>query len=438
MATKTEFALKGKSRDSYLDLVSTFPLASIQSEKHRDWPSIALGMVLACGLATALTRSPTSAAETPSPDTAKTSTTAADRDASADREGFSRAINHARAALVARDWKLAARQLDLADQHAQTPEHKAQARRFRALHAQLGLFFDAVRAGLKKIEPTEELDLGETIAAVVEVGPDSLALFIEGSRRDYTLATLPARVALLVAKGGADQNAPPAQVFWGAFHAVDPQGNRDTARQLWQAAARAGQAVDDLLPFLRAAELALQREPVPEPSLLAAAEKHLREDYASDIEAAKTSQRKSALALALIGAAQESETSDLQYALLTQAVGWAASAADVQPVVQAIDELEVWFEVDALALKSAALSAAVKASTTRAAAKPIAAAALDLADRAEADGRRELTHALSDTAYAAAQKARDVDLLKRATRRRGKLDPSPQKSSKSKASPAND
>jgi HTH-type transcriptional regulator / antitoxin HigA len=34
MATKTTFRLKGKSRDSYLELVLDFPLASIKSEKH--------------------------------------------------------------------------------------------------------------------------------------------------------------------------------------------------------------------------------------------------------------------------------------------------------------------------------------------------------------------------------------------------------------------
>ena len=36
MATKTQFVLKGKTRDSYLELVSAFPLASIKSEKHLD------------------------------------------------------------------------------------------------------------------------------------------------------------------------------------------------------------------------------------------------------------------------------------------------------------------------------------------------------------------------------------------------------------------
>jgi HTH-type transcriptional regulator/antitoxin HigA len=34
MTMKTKFGLKGKSRDSYLELVLAFPLASIQSEEH--------------------------------------------------------------------------------------------------------------------------------------------------------------------------------------------------------------------------------------------------------------------------------------------------------------------------------------------------------------------------------------------------------------------
>ena len=34
MATKTQYQLKGKLRDSYLALVQTFPLASIKSDEH--------------------------------------------------------------------------------------------------------------------------------------------------------------------------------------------------------------------------------------------------------------------------------------------------------------------------------------------------------------------------------------------------------------------
>lgn len=35
MATKTKFGLKGKGRDSYLELVLVFPLSSIRSEEYR-------------------------------------------------------------------------------------------------------------------------------------------------------------------------------------------------------------------------------------------------------------------------------------------------------------------------------------------------------------------------------------------------------------------
>jgi hypothetical protein len=34
MTIKSRFALSGKSRDSYLELVQDFPLASIRSEQH--------------------------------------------------------------------------------------------------------------------------------------------------------------------------------------------------------------------------------------------------------------------------------------------------------------------------------------------------------------------------------------------------------------------
>ncbi len=34
MATKTQFRLRGKSRDSYMELVLDFPLASIKSDEH--------------------------------------------------------------------------------------------------------------------------------------------------------------------------------------------------------------------------------------------------------------------------------------------------------------------------------------------------------------------------------------------------------------------
>ena len=49
MTTKTKFGLKGKSRDSYLELVLAFPLASIKSDEHLEEAQEVMDRLLAKG-----------------------------------------------------------------------------------------------------------------------------------------------------------------------------------------------------------------------------------------------------------------------------------------------------------------------------------------------------------------------------------------------------
>jgi HTH-type transcriptional regulator/antitoxin HigA len=49
MATKTKFGLKGKNRDSYLQLVLAFPLSSIRSDEHLDEARKVMDRLLAKG-----------------------------------------------------------------------------------------------------------------------------------------------------------------------------------------------------------------------------------------------------------------------------------------------------------------------------------------------------------------------------------------------------
>src|SRR5580658_9882158 len=49
MATKMQFRLKGKPRDSYLELVLAFPLASIKSEEHLEEAQHVMDRLLAQG-----------------------------------------------------------------------------------------------------------------------------------------------------------------------------------------------------------------------------------------------------------------------------------------------------------------------------------------------------------------------------------------------------
>ncbi|MBI3839254.1 MAG: hypothetical protein HY288_15150 [Planctomycetia bacterium] len=327
------------------------------------------------------------------------------------------AINRTRSALVARDLKRAQRQLEIAARHADSPVQNDQLAQFRALNDQLDRFWAAVRAGLKALEPAEELHVDNVIAAVVESGPESLALFVAGSRRDYTLANLPTKVALLLVERAASEDAPANQVFLGAFHAVDPRGDLNRARQLWESAAAAGESVNDLLPFLDPKALAIEREPIPDAQQVAAAEQTIERKFAGAIEAAKTAQRKSQLAASLISAVADAESSLDQYALLKQATRWAIAAAEPQSALRAIDERARWFEVDAWTLKSDALTQALESSVPTVA-RQIAMSALELSAEAMAQGRGEPAQALIITAQAAARKARDRELIKRAAQRR--------------------
>jgi HTH-type transcriptional regulator / antitoxin HigA len=49
MATKNRFALRGKSRDSYLERVVAFPLTSIKSDEHLEEAQKAMDQLLAGG-----------------------------------------------------------------------------------------------------------------------------------------------------------------------------------------------------------------------------------------------------------------------------------------------------------------------------------------------------------------------------------------------------
>lgn len=49
MATKTKFGLRGKGRDSYLELVLAFPLSSIRSDAHLDEGQKVMDRLLAKG-----------------------------------------------------------------------------------------------------------------------------------------------------------------------------------------------------------------------------------------------------------------------------------------------------------------------------------------------------------------------------------------------------
>jgi hypothetical protein len=289
------------------------------------------------------------------------------------------------------------------------------------LGEQVRRFFDAVRAGWQKFEPTEQIHVDGLVAVIVETRHDEVTLFVAGAKRNYTTATIPAALALHFAHAAADEEAPEAALFYGAFYAVDPQGDRKRARALWQRAAAGGAPVEDLLPFLEGPELAARREKVPDARRIEAAERLLEGRLADLIVKAENAPRRSLVSAKMLEAANRAQTSAEHYAALEQARDWAISAGDPVAVIAAVSELGEWFEVDGLELKSKALGAALAGPVSGKAAALAAAEAIDLSIEAERAGRGPLALTLADTAYAAARKARDGELTKRAYRQRSEV-----------------
>ena len=330
-------------------------------------------------------------------------------------------MQQARAALVKRDVAAAKQSLDMAEKNLPAEDRRHEVAELRALGEQFALFLAAVRAGLQQYEATEEIQWDGNTAAVVEVGADRVALFIERKRHDFTVANMPAELALFFARTAADESAPRAQVFYGAFHAVDPAGDRTKARRLWQQARAADMPVDLLLPLLDQPPLADRRQPVPTGPLLEAARDQVQEPLAEAILAAKTGQQKSRLAARLLERGRAAKESAQQYAAWDEARQWAITAGDPVLALAAIDALGRTFAVDVLLLKSDALGASVAGSGSTAAAAKAASAALALSDEAEQAGRLELAGTLADTAYTAARKSREGTLIRQSHQRRQAL-----------------
>ena len=275
---------------------------------------------------------------------------------------FSRAAGRVRADLVARNILAAREHLAETMLLAGSPEEHDHIRRLSVLADQQERFLAAMRRGLQKFTATDVLELGDEIVAVIETGPESMAVRSEGSRRDYTLATMPAPLALAVARAGADENAAPVKVFFGAFHALDPQGDRETARRLWREAGAAGEPVGDLLPLLDAAARDVERQAVPDAAARKAAETRVAHEFDVTIKGAKSPEQRSFLVDHLLEAAANAEESADQYALLTEACARAATAGDTRRAFQAVDELDRRFRIDALAAKSETLAKALTAT----------------------------------------------------------------------------
>ena len=169
------------------------------------------------------------------------------------RDAFGRAVNQTRQAMALRDLAAARRHLKTVEQNVQNQQDQAQFERLQIMLDNLTEFWAAVNGAISRLQPTEEIDMGDNRAAVVAVDRNLLVLHIYGKNQEYRMDSLP----LPILKAIVNQSflpTPGSNVIVGTFLAIDGQGaDRAQARKLWESAAKAGQDLGkQLLPELEA------------------------------------------------------------------------------------------------------------------------------------------------------------------------------------------
>ena len=165
---------------------------------------------------------------------------------------FDEALRAAFDALSSRDIASAQQHLMAAEEVAISAEQQQRLRGMQVVQKGVQSFWEAVRDGLEGlVGTTDELELQSGIVRVVEASPDFVILRIAGQNRRFNFESMPPGLAVILAKRWFDPNAASSKVFLGSFLLVDPQGDQDQVRALWDQAARKGVDTDALLPLLK-------------------------------------------------------------------------------------------------------------------------------------------------------------------------------------------
>lgn len=167
-----------------------------------------------------------------------------------------RALKAARLAMGRRNLAEAKRELEKARANTQSPDDEDRVTRYENLGAFLTEFWKGVAKRLGTFKPMDEVELAKSRIIVVEASGEEIRFKSGGRVFHYRIDTMPIPFIAGLVEGAL--NDAPSKVIFGAFLAVEPQGNAERAAELWQQAAEAGEKIEQLLPPM--AELIASRE----------------------------------------------------------------------------------------------------------------------------------------------------------------------------------
>jgi hypothetical protein len=122
------------------------------------------------------------------------------------------------------------------------------------LRTYVEFYWNGVDRGIAQLDTSQEIEFGDGMAIVVERTDKGLKIRSAGKTEIIPLDPPPAWLDTVAAKRWFQEDDPANWMTLGARELVDPDGDLDRVRRLWQQAVRAGEPGDRLLPLVEVAE----------------------------------------------------------------------------------------------------------------------------------------------------------------------------------------
>jgi hypothetical protein len=133
--------------------------------------------------------------------------------------------------------------------NAHSPNDQKTVDKYEKLSQDVREFWRIIKDRVSKFKPSEEVTLGKTRVIVVEAQDGRFSIKYGSKIFNYTVETMPTWLVTAMADSSLTRDSA-SKEFYGAFLAVDPEGDRSRARALWSEAANTGVKIDQLLPSL--------------------------------------------------------------------------------------------------------------------------------------------------------------------------------------------
>ena len=347
-----------------------------------------------------------------------------------------------------RDLLTAKSTLKTAIDSARTPDERAELGYGSLLLEQLDPFWDAVRGGTANVRPGDQIEFrGETVEVVSWLGGKLTLRTSAGEEASFDTdkSAIPPDVAIGLAQLHAQRTGPAVWMMIGSFLAVDGKGDLQRARSYLSKADRQGLPADVLLEAIehmssmpslptpnqtpitpnitdtnstspparpKPIPRSNEKRAVPSKSEQADALSTIKSLFAREFNSRDTASQ-AKLAETLLGQGRQTDSA-AAYVLLSQARQLAATSGNIQLALDAINELQESYKIDAWNLRSESVLALRKpAKSSPGLSVELMHVAARLADQANASRRYDVANRLVGNSLALANSLKQQGWAKR-------------------------